>query len=112
MHLQGILANAAAYLNVDSAVSGPLLRVKATPSLAGLINGALGDIEDPATGKTLLEAWSGDLLMLGSGSDYAGKTMVCRSYVFFHRVRYLAMQIRHRSRLLDAGHFFLGLFST
>ncbi|CAM9593134.1 unnamed protein product [Scytosiphon promiscuus] len=72
-HAEGILKNAAAYLNVDSAVSGSLLRVKATPSLGGLVSGVLADVEDPASadGGTLLEAWSGDLQMLGSGSDYA-----------------------------------------
>ena len=70
---QGILAKAVAYLNVDSAVSGPSLRIKATPTLAGLIEGALGDVEDPASGGTLLDAWSGQLQMLGAGSDYAGK---------------------------------------
>lgn len=32
-----------------------------------------GDVEDPDTGGTLLEAWSGDMQMLGSGSDYAGE---------------------------------------
>lgn len=60
---------------MDSAVSGQLLRVKLTPSLAGLLKGALGDIEDPATGGTLLEAWSGEVQMLGSGSDYAGERL-------------------------------------
>ncbi|CAM9367653.1 unnamed protein product, partial [Hapterophycus canaliculatus] len=72
-HAEGILKNAAAYLNVDCAVSGSILRVKATPSLGGLVNGVLADVEDPASsdGGSLLEAWSGDLQMLGSGSDYA-----------------------------------------
>lgn len=59
---------------MDSAVSGHILRIKATPSLGGLVDGALGDVEDPASGDTLLEAWSGDLQMLGSGSDYTGAT--------------------------------------
>ncbi|CAM9873000.1 unnamed protein product [Ascophyllum nodosum] len=67
---EGILAKAAAYLNVDSAVSGSFLNIKATPTLAGLIEGALGDVEDPASGGTLLDAWSDHLQMLGSGSDY------------------------------------------
>lgn len=30
-------------------------------------------MEDPDSGGTLLEAWSGDMQMLGSGSDYAGE---------------------------------------
>ena len=58
---------------MDSAVSGSFLNIKATPTLAGLIEGALGDVEDPASGGTLLDAWSGHLQMLGSGSDYTGK---------------------------------------
>lgn len=68
---EGLLANAAVYLNVDCAVDGHLLRIKATPSLSGLLGGVLSDINDPDTGKTLFEAWSGDVQMLGSGSDYA-----------------------------------------
>eukprot|EP00752_Nemacystus_decipiens_P007436 g6646.t1 len=67
---EGILKKAAAYLNVDSAVSGHLLRVLATPSLGGLVKGALADVEDPDSGLSLLEAWSGELGTLGSGSDY------------------------------------------
>lgn len=57
---------------MDCAVDGHLLRIKATPSLSGLLGGVLSDINDPDTGKTLFEAWSGDVQMLGSGSDYAG----------------------------------------
>lgn len=37
------------------------------------MKGVLADVEDPASGTTLLEAWSGELQMLGSGSDYAGE---------------------------------------
>lgn len=69
---QGLLEKAAAYLNVDSAVSGPLLMLQATPSLAGLVTGVLADVQDPKSGSSLLEAWSGDMGVLGSGSDYAG----------------------------------------
>lgn len=68
------MAYASAYLNVDSAVSGPLFRLKVTPSLVGLAAGAMAAIEDPNSGKTLFEAWNGDVQMLGSGSDYAGAT--------------------------------------
>ncbi|CAM9683547.1 unnamed protein product [Ectocarpus sp. 12 AP-2014] len=66
-HAEGILANAAAYLNVDSAVSGHILRVKATPSLGGLVKGVLTDVQDPESGGSLLDAWSGDLQRGGSG---------------------------------------------
>lgn len=54
-------------------MSGQILRLKATPTLGGLIEGVLGDLDDPASGGTLLEAWSGDLQLLGSGSDYVGE---------------------------------------
>lgn len=42
------------------------------------MTGVLGDLEDPDSGETLLEAWCGDLRMLGSGSDYAGRFIVGR----------------------------------
>lgn len=61
------------YLNVDSAVSGKILRTKASPSLAGLVRGVLADVEDPASGGTVFDAWSGDLQVLGAGSDYVGQ---------------------------------------
>lgn len=54
-------------------MSGHILRVKATPSLGGLVKGVLADVEDPDSGGSLLEAWSGELQTLGSGSDYAGE---------------------------------------
>lgn len=37
------------------------------------MTGVLADLEDPDSGDTLLEAWSGVLGMLGSGSDYSGR---------------------------------------
>ncbi|CAM9748772.1 unnamed protein product, partial [Phaeothamnion confervicola] len=95
----GLLKRAIAYLNVDSAVSGSQLAVKATPSLTALLRAALEDLPDPkrmaaaasaaaaaaaapptmaaaaaqaaADLKTSLsDAWSGNVGMLGSGSDY------------------------------------------
>ncbi|CAM9656111.1 unnamed protein product, partial [Discosporangium mesarthrocarpum] len=68
---KGILAKAIAYLNVDEAVSGPKLKVIATPSLGTLIRHTLSDVEDPNTGQTMAEVWTGELKVLGSGSDYA-----------------------------------------
>lgn len=37
------------------------------------MRGVLGDVEDPDSGGSLLDAWSGELQTLGSGSDYAGE---------------------------------------
>ncbi|CAM9175455.1 unnamed protein product [Choristocarpus tenellus] len=67
---KGILANAIAYLNVDSAVSGSFLNVGATPSLRSLVEQALRDVRHPNSELSLAEFWSGDLVTLGSGSDY------------------------------------------
>lgn len=37
------------------------------------MEGVLADVEDPDSGGSLLDAWSGELQTLGSGSDYAGE---------------------------------------
>jgi len=76
---------AVAYLNVDSAASGPNLKIAAVPSLDTLLVEAAGAVPDPATGHPLLATWrqkaaaergvepaDRDLVnnRLGSGSDY------------------------------------------
>ena len=66
-----MLKRALAYINVDTGVSGPAFRASGTPSLASVLVGSLGQVEDPATGVPLADAWDdGDLMTLGSGSDY------------------------------------------
>jgi N-acetylated-alpha-linked acidic dipeptidase len=91
--LQALSANAVAYINLDSAVTGPDLDVGGTPSLRDLILEAAGDIGEPRRGGTILDVWrarrqrdwaksepavperAGDrfelhLNALGSGSDF------------------------------------------
>jgi N-acetylated-alpha-linked acidic dipeptidase len=76
---------AVAYLNVDGSTSGPNFGASAVASLSRLVTETVRDVTDPATGKTVLEAWAAsewqglpanrDTLTLvdtklGSGSDY------------------------------------------
>lgn len=48
---------AVAYLNVDSAVSGPNFGASSVPSLWKLIRAATRDIKDPKTGQTIYQQW-------------------------------------------------------
>jgi len=48
---------AVAYLNMDSAVSGPNFSASSVPSLWKLIRAAAEDVNDPKTGKDVYEAW-------------------------------------------------------
>ncbi|PWB69842.1 MAG: glutamate carboxypeptidase [Holophagae bacterium] len=76
---------AVAYLNVDSSTSGPDFEVSAVASLNPTILEVAGDVMDPGSGRSILEAWrqraassageggaAGSLIEndLGSGSDY------------------------------------------
>ncbi len=86
-HEQDLSAHAVAYLNVDSATSGPSFTASAVPSLNRLLAEAADTVIDPTTGRTVAAATraagartagalptaSGvDLVSnrLGSGSDY------------------------------------------
>lgn len=89
-HADGLSRHAVAYLNVDSAVSGPDFEASAVPPLARFIEETARDVTDPATGRSIYEAWRAriearrkeagpvppnrDLRLverrLGSGSDY------------------------------------------
>ncbi|HXW06183.1 MAG TPA: M28 family metallopeptidase [Vicinamibacterales bacterium] len=86
-HAERLGRNAVAYLNVDSAASGPRFSAAAVPALNQLIAEAAQLVRDPATrasiaamardrqsgeGGTLPTAGAGDLVSnrLGSGSDY------------------------------------------
>jgi N-acetylated-alpha-linked acidic dipeptidase len=58
--------SAVAYLNVDSATSGPDLEASAVPALNRAVIEATRDMVDPATGESLLETWRA-----AQGSDKA-----------------------------------------
>eukprot|EP00656_Telonema_subtile_P003058 TRINITY_DN11403_c0_g1_i3.p1 TRINITY_DN11403_c0_g1~~TRINITY_DN11403_c0_g1_i3.p1 ORF type:complete len:495 (-),score=116.38 TRINITY_DN11403_c0_g1_i3:226-1710(-) len=66
----GLLARAAAYLNVDVGVSGTQFGASGTASLGSVLAGALGQVADPQSGRMLGESWEGEMTVLGSGSDY------------------------------------------
>jgi N-acetylated-alpha-linked acidic dipeptidase len=76
---------AVAYLNLDSAVSGPQIGASSVPSLWKVMRAATVDVKDPKTGKSVYQQWQeraregrpeGDpntearIGPLGSGSDY------------------------------------------
>jgi N-acetylated-alpha-linked acidic dipeptidase len=88
-HAERLAAGAVAYLNVDSAASGPEFSASAVPTLNRLFLEVARDVTDPGSGKPLVEVWrsrsrrseatSGVLTAegegpvgnrLGSGSDY------------------------------------------
>jgi N-acetylated-alpha-linked acidic dipeptidase len=48
---------AVAYLNIDSAVSGPHFGASSVPSMWKLIRAATRDLKDPKTGKTIYQQW-------------------------------------------------------
>ncbi|HWQ02884.1 MAG TPA: M28 family metallopeptidase, partial [Candidatus Nitrosotenuis sp.] len=50
-------AKAVAYINVDSAVSGPNFGASATPSLRALVREAARAVPDPRTGRSVYDAW-------------------------------------------------------
>jgi N-acetylated-alpha-linked acidic dipeptidase len=78
---------AVAYMNLDSAVSGPHFGASSVPSLWKLIRGVTRDIKDPKSGKSVYQQWQdraregrsdtdteppteARIGALGSGSDY------------------------------------------
>jgi N-acetylated-alpha-linked acidic dipeptidase len=86
-HAPMLRAQAVAYLNVDSAVSGKNFGASASPSLASLVRQTARDITDPASGQSLYDSWrqrprvregrpedqaesEPRVGRLGSGSDY------------------------------------------
>ncbi|MBI3952321.1 MAG: M28 family metallopeptidase [Acidobacteria bacterium] len=86
-HAQMLRAQAVAYVNVDSAVSGKNFGASASPSLAELVRQVAREITDPASGKSVYDAWlqrqreqssqseervevQPRVGRLGSGSDY------------------------------------------
>ncbi len=86
-HEASLMKNAVAYLNVDSAASGPNFSAAAVPALNRLITDAAADVRDPRTRATIAASvrarksrergvlptgGAGELVnnRLGSGSDY------------------------------------------
>jgi hypothetical protein len=66
-----LLANAIAYINVDTAVSGTSFGAKASPALARVLEAATRLVDLPNTTTPLSAVWDIDKLgVLGSGSDY------------------------------------------
>ncbi|HEV2879921.1 MAG TPA: M28 family metallopeptidase [Pyrinomonadaceae bacterium] len=71
-------ANAVAYLNMDSAVSGANFGASSVPTLWKLIRMAARDVRDPKTGKSVYQAWQdrvrdarpeAELTDAGAGTD-------------------------------------------
>jgi N-acetylated-alpha-linked acidic dipeptidase len=56
-HRAELQQKAVAYINVDSAVSGPNFGSSATPSLRAFIREAVRAVNDPRTGKSVYDAW-------------------------------------------------------
>lgn len=86
-HAEMLRAQAVAYINMDAAVSGKNFGASASPSLAGLVRQVAREITDPASGKSVYDAWlqrqreqntqpderaepQPRVGRLGSGSDY------------------------------------------
>jgi N-acetylated-alpha-linked acidic dipeptidase len=59
-----------AYINVDSAVSGPDFGAVAVPSLGDFMRQITRDVLDPTTGKTIHDAMKQIETRVGSGSDH------------------------------------------
>ena len=57
-NLAELQAKAVAYVNTDIAVDGPNFAASATPSLKDLVRDVARDVEDPKTGRSVLEAWA------------------------------------------------------
>ena len=71
--LPWIQAANVAYLNVDVAVSGPLLHTGATPTLGQIIRDVAHMVQSPnqtVEGQTVADLWDGKISPLGSGSDF------------------------------------------
>lgn len=72
-NLDYLRANAFAYLNVDTAISGGEFRAAASPMFNKILYKVLDRVHDPkqnATLRTLWDARGGELEGLGAGSDY------------------------------------------
>jgi N-acetylated-alpha-linked acidic dipeptidase len=85
-HQAELQHKATVYINLDVAVSGPHFGASGTPSLAPLVRDVTREVQDPQTGKSVLETWQQpqagktqaspppksepELGELGSGSDF------------------------------------------
>jgi N-acetylated-alpha-linked acidic dipeptidase len=57
-HRAELQRKAVAYINVDSAVSGPNFGASASPSLREFVRDVAREITDPRTGRSVYEAWA------------------------------------------------------
>ena len=57
-HRSHLLKNGVAYVNVDSAISGPDFDGGATPALAGFLKDVARAVPDPDGGRTVFDAWA------------------------------------------------------
>lgn len=70
-HRDELMRNAVAYLNMDTAVTGPSFGASGTGSLSSHLRWAASHVTDPNSGLALYpNVWSGNVGVLGSGSDY------------------------------------------
>lgn len=72
-HMQGLLQNGVAYLNVDTGVAGDVFRASASPVYERVLMHVLNRVGDPHQNKTIKAIWEErktKLGGLGSGSDY------------------------------------------
>lgn len=60
---------AVAYINVDSAVSGPNFRARASPLMRQLIFEVTNNVVDPLTSKTVLQAWKDRINSMADDED-------------------------------------------
>ena len=69
-HADKLKGDGVAYLNVDSAASGPRFTATVMPSLAGALRQVVAEVPDPATGKPIAEVMEPLQTRVGSGSDH------------------------------------------
>lgn len=69
-NVDNLTTHAVAYLNVESAVSGHVFSVAATPSLGEFIRSVAKDVVDPIANLPLSRVWNGQVEALASNSDY------------------------------------------
>jgi N-acetylated-alpha-linked acidic dipeptidase len=73
-YLPWLTDSAVTYINLDSATSGPIPRLSATPELHDIAIETMRKVQWPNTDGTMYDAWynasEGVVGVLGSGSDY------------------------------------------
>jgi N-acetylated-alpha-linked acidic dipeptidase len=72
-YLPWLSSSAVAYINLDTAASGPELVVASTPNFEDAIGKVLREVQSPdqsTPGQTVHDVWNGEVDLLGSGSDF------------------------------------------